>query len=202
MEPTETSQGQKGVAQNRSGGPREQGEKRQQPEQRVTRTSGNFSPAAWVSSPLDTMMRLSRDMDQLMDSFLGGSRFAFPSQGRDRGSSLGTRELWQPRIDMRQKGDSLLIRADLPGIPRDAVKIETTDDGIAISGERQESREEGGANESYHFAERSYGSFYRVIPLPDGADADEARASMRDGVLEISVPFKQNTRRRQIQISE
>jgi HSP20 family protein len=186
---------QKGMAPGKTEGRREsrpQRDQRDQRDQRITRTSGNFSPSSWMGSPIDTMMRLSRDMDQLMDSFFGGRR----------DSSLAVPELWQPRIDMRQQGENLLISAELPGVTRDAVKIETTDDGIAISGERRETREEGGRGESYHFSERSYGSFHRVIPLPDGANAEEAKATMRDGVLEISVPFKQNTQRRQIQISE
>lgn len=171
-------------------------------DQRITRTSGNFSPSSWVGNPLDTMMRLSRDMDQLMDSFFGGGRSGFPSLSRDRGSSLAMPELWQPRIDMRQQGENLLISAELPGIARDAVKIESTEDGIAISGERRETREEGTQGSNYHLAERSYGSFYRLIPLPEGANAEEAKASMRDGVLEITVPYKQNVQRRQIQISD
>jgi HSP20 family protein len=192
MESTARNQGRQGVVQNSPEGQREQ---------RITRTSGNFTPSLWGGNPLDTMMRLSRDMDQLMDSFFGG-RFGLPSFNRDRAGASGAAELWSPRIDMRQQGDNLLISAELPGIARDAVKIETTDDGLAISGERRESREEGGRNQSYHLSERSYGSFYRVVPLPDGAQPDEARASMRDGVLEITVPYKQNTQRRQIQISE
>jgi HSP20 family protein len=192
MEPNATNQPRKGVSQ-----PKQEGSR----EQRITRTSGNFTPSTWGGHPLDTMMRLSREMDQLMDSFFGG-RVGFPSFGRDRAASSTAPELWQPRIDMRQQGDNLLISAELPGIARDAVKLETTDDGIAISGERRESREEGGRDESYHLSERSYGSFYRMIPLPDGAQADQAKASMRDGVLEITVPYKQTTQRRQIQISE
>jgi HSP20 family protein len=161
-------------------------------EQRITRTSGNFTPSLWGGHPFDTMMRLSRDMDRLMDSFFG----------RERNVSRAAPELWQPRIDMRQQGDKLLISAELPGIPRDAVKIECSDEGIAISGERRESREEGGRDQGYQLSERSYGSFYRVIPLPDGAKGEDAKATMRDGVLEISVPYKQTTQRRQIQITE
>jgi HSP20 family protein len=192
MEPSATNQGRKGVSQTGQEGQREQ---------RITRTSGNFSPSLWGGHPLDTMMRLSRDMDQLMDSFFGG-RTGFPTFGRDRSVGSPAADLWSPRIEVRQQGESLLISAELPGITRDAVKIESTEEGIAISGERRETREEGGGKQDYHLSERSYGSFYRVIPLPDGAQAEQAKASMRDGVLEISVPFKQSTQRRQIQISD
>lgn len=170
-------------------------------EQRITRASGNFSPMSWTGHPLDTMMRMSREMDQLMDSFFGG-RLGFPRFGREATTRSAMPELWTPRIDMRQSGQNLVINAELPGIDRDAVKIEATEDGIAISGERQQSREEGAGEADYHLSERSYGSFYRTIPLPEGAQADQAKARMRDGVLEITVPCKQTAPRRQIQISD
>lgn len=187
MEDVRTNQGQKAMSTGTKEGRPEGGR-----EQRITRTSGNFTPSLWSGRPFDTMLRLSRDMDQLMDSFFG----------RERSQAGGMPELWQPRVDMRQQGDKLLISAELPGVPRDAVKIECSDEGIAISGERRESREEGGRDQGYHLSERSYGSFYRVIPLPEGAKGEDAKAMMRDGVLEISVPYKQTTQRRQIQITE
>jgi HSP20 family protein len=158
--------------------------------------------------PLDTMMRLSREMDQLMDS-LFGTRFGFPrlsagwplerlterSSGSDAMSSL-----WTPRVDVRQRGDTLVIHAELPGVSKDAVRIETSEDGIAISGERSDTREENRQSGGYQLTERTYGSFYRSIPLPEGAQPDQAKATMREGVLEISVPIQQNPARRQIQI--
>lgn len=170
-------------------------------EQRITRTSSNFSPLTWTGHPLETMMRLSRDMDQLLDTFLGG-RFGLPQFAREANARPGSGEMWMPRIDLRQAGDTLVITADLPGISREAVQIEATEDGLAISGERRESREEGARDRDYHLSERSYGSFYRSIPLPDGAIAEQAKAQMRDGVLEITVPCKQTAKRRQIPISD
>jgi HSP20 family protein len=166
-------------------------------EQRIQRTSNNFSPLLWNGHPLETMMRLSRDMDQLMGSFFG-----FPRFNREQPQGAATTDLWQPRIDVRQEGDKLLISAELPGITRQDVRLETTDDGLAISGERGETREEGGRDRNYHLSERSYGSFYRAIPLPEGAMAEQAKATMRDGVLEITVPYKPATQRRQIPIND
>ncbi|HEU4624282.1 MAG TPA: Hsp20/alpha crystallin family protein [Steroidobacteraceae bacterium] len=152
-------------------------------------------------SPFASMMQLSRDMDRLMESLFGRS-LGFSS---DLGPFETARELagespmlWSPRIDVRERDDAIVIRADLPGVKREDVRVECTDDGIAISGERREEREERG--ERYQYAERSYGSFYRNIPLPDGAKAEEAKASMRDGVLEVTVPLQASQRRRQIQI--
>jgi HSP20 family protein len=185
MEPSTQDDNRKATTQGSQDGSRNTG-------QRITRTSGNFSPARW-SAPFDTLTRLSRDMDQIMDSFLGRAR-----GGAAAGSAT---TLWSPRIDMRQEGDALIINADLPGISREQVQIEAADGGIAISGERREQREEGGQGD-YHFSERSYGSFYRTIPLPEGAQVEQAKATMRDGVLEVRVPFQQGQQRRRIEISE
>ena len=108
--------------------------------------------------------------------------------------------LWAPNVDVRRRGDAVVIHAELPGITKDAVRIEATDQGIAISGERNETREEGGNERGYQLKERSYGSFYREIPLPEGAQVDQAKATMREGVLEITVPLHESQSRRQIRI--
>ncbi|MFO7276181.1 MAG: Hsp20/alpha crystallin family protein [Pseudomonadota bacterium] len=152
-----------------------------------------------AQSPFGMMLQFSREMDRLMDSFFNrnflspfGSMFesALPSFG------AGIPELWTPRIDVRQKGDNLVICADLPGVRKEDINIECDADSIAISGERREEREEGGEQQGYRMTERSYGSFYRRIPLPDGVNPDEIKASMRDGVLEITVPLPKGQRRR------
>jgi HSP20 family protein len=170
--------------------------------QSIQRTSGNFSPSLWSANPLETMARLSREMDQLVDAFFGGR---FGLGGRQREGSFGASslpEMWSPRIEVRERGNNVLISAELPGIQKDAIQIEATQDGIAISGERRESREENEDRRGLRFAERSYGSFYRNIPLPDGADVEQAKASMRDGVLEVMVPLRPGSQRRRIEITE
>jgi HSP20 family protein len=165
------------------------------------RSSSDYSPAPWGSNPLGSFHQLTREMDEWMNSFFGG-RFGFPSSFGARGRGANNiSQLWQPRIDMKQKGGLLQISVDLPGVPRESVSIECTAEGIAISGERQETREETDEKGGYHFAERSHGSFYRNIPLPEGADGEQARASMKDGVLEITVPVRQLQQRRKIPIA-
>jgi len=66
------------------------------------------------------------------------------------------------------------------------VKVEVTDDALIIEGERK--REHKEEQEGYHRYERSFGRFYRSIPLPEGAKPDQAKAELNDGVLKISVP--------------
>jgi len=171
------------------------------------RSAGDVSRSSSAHSPWQTMSRLSREMDQLFDSFFG-NRFGLPRHGRSwpfesGGLGMGGDDLsslWAPNVDVRRRGDSVVIHAELAGVSKDAVRIEATDQGIAISGERNETREEGGNERGYQLKERSYGSFYREIPLPEGAQVDQAKATMREGVLEITVPLQQTQSRRQIRI--
>jgi HSP20 family protein len=165
------------------------------------------SVARSSNNPWQTMTRLSREMDQLFDSFFG-HRFGFPRLARswpfesggpaNGGDDLSS--LWSPNIDVRRRGDSVVVHAELAGVNKDDVRIEATEQGLAISGERNETREEGGNERGYQLKERSYGSFYREIPLPEGAQVDQAKATMREGVLEITVPLQENQSRRQIRI--
>ncbi|HTQ35457.1 MAG TPA: Hsp20/alpha crystallin family protein [Steroidobacteraceae bacterium] len=167
---------------------------------------GELMPESY-SGPFGSMLQLSREMDRLWDSVFGRT---FGSAGRMAGGwpfegsqgAAGSRENampWMPRIDVRQREDAVLVHADLPGCRKEDVRIESTDEGIAISGERTQQREQGEAGRDYHLSERSYGSFYRNIALPEGAQVEQARARMSDGVLEISIPL-QRTQRRRIQI--
>ena len=89
---------------------------------------------------------------------------------------------------------NLVVRADLPGLNKDDVKIEVTDDGLVIRGERKNEHEERG--EGFYRGERSYGQFYRLIPLPDDIDTDQMRADFSNGVLEITVPVPEREQRR------
>jgi HSP20 family protein len=82
------------------------------------------------------------------------------------------------------------------------VKVDVTDGAVTIQGERRREREEEQAG--VYRSERSYGSFYRAIPLPDGAIADQAKASFNNGVLEITMPAppEQVNRGRRLEINE
>jgi len=105
--------------------------------------------------------------------------------------SAGTRAIdgsarlssWLPAVEVTERGNTLVVRADLPGINQDDLKVEVTPDGLTIQGERKREHEERGA--WGYRSERSYGSFYRTIPLPEGASVDGAKAAFKDGVLEV-----------------
>ena len=102
---------------------------------------------------------------------------------------------------LRQQGDNLTVCAELPGLNKDDVKVEASDEGLVIRGERKQENEE--RREGMYRSERSYGSFYRVVPLPEGANVDQARAEFKNGVLKVSIPVPQQQQRsREIPIQE
>ena len=139
--------------------------------------------ARYSSDPFSVMQQLSNEMDDLFDAFFYGR----PLARRGRQSEL--QNLWAPEVEVKEENNQLRISVDLPGIPKDSVKIEIQDGAVTLQGERHEERKEGDQQHGFHRTERRYGTFYRSIPLPEGADADHAQANMKDGVLEITVPF-------------
>lgn len=94
---------------------------------------------------------------------------------------------WRPAIEVKEKEGKLIVRAELPGVKKEDVKVNVTDDMLTLEGERKEEKEE--KREGYYHSERCYGKFFRSIPLPEGAQTDQAAAQFKDGVLEITVPI-------------
>src|SRR5262249_12190231 len=101
-----------------------------------------------------------------------------------------------------QKGDKYIVRAELPGLKKDDVQVELTENALTIQGERREQHEE--EREGYFQSEREYGTFYRSVPLPEGVITESAQGTFRDGVLEITMqaPPAEASRGRRIDIKE
>jgi HSP20 family protein len=136
-------------------------------------------------SPFTLMRRLTEDMDRM---FTGTSGIG----GHEAG-------LWAPPVEIRESEGNLVVSAELPGLNKEDVKVEVNEDALIIQGERKREWEEekGGV----HRSERAYGSFYREIPLPEGAKADQAKAQFNNGVLEVTVPIPESKRKtRQVTI--
>ena len=153
------------------------------------------------TSPFRLVRRFAEDMERLFEDF---HDFRF-------GSLFGreffpfTKEFehvdWVPKIEVSEDNGELIVRADLPGLKKDDVKAELTNEALTLSGERKEEKEE--KREGYYRSERSYGSFYRYIPLPQGAKTDTAKAEFHDGVLEVKMQVpKSETRSRRLEITE
>jgi HSP20 family protein len=162
----------------------------------ITRRQENYpSREIFNYSPFALMRRFSDEMDRVFSS-----AFGFPSSfGSMRG--MGDLGAWAPPVEVRERDGNIEISAELPGLNKDEVKVECTDEGIIIEGERRREHESGEG--SYHRSERSYGRFYRMLPLPEGAQTDKAKAEFKNGVLEVRVPVSEEHRRktRQIPIS-
>ncbi len=148
-------------------------------------------PAIPGGSPFAFMRRFAEEMDRLFEDFGIESHVHFPSLFT-RGRELVRRETgivpaaWSPRIDVVERDGQCVVRADLPGLAKDDVKVEITDDSVVIQGERKTQKKE--EFEGYTYSECSYGSFYRALPLPAGSESAKATAEFTNGVLEIVVP--------------
>jgi HSP20 family protein len=144
---------------------------------------------------------LMREMTSEFDRMFGESPrpfFRWPSLRRQAVSEIG----WYPEIDVFEKDNRLVTKIDLPGMKKEDVKVEVTDGQLFISGERKREAEEKG--EEFYRCEREYGSFYRSVPLPEGAKIEDVKATFTDGVLEVSVPLpaQRETKIRKVEIEE
>lgn len=148
-----------------------------------------------IGSPFRMLERFADEVDRMFEEFGFG-------RGWHRPGFMTESMSWTPQIDISQRNNELVIRADLPGMNKEDVKVDVSDDAITIQGERRREHEEDRAG-AYRI-ERSYGSFYRAIPLPEGALTEQAKATFKDGVLEITMPAppEQVTRGRRLEISE
>lgn len=177
-----------------------------------TRSSGlarrqSTSPVYGSSaSPLGLMRRMAEDMDRIFQDFgfgTGGFGLA-PALGAGldrelwREASALDQTAWVPQVEMFRRSDKLVVRADLPGLKKEDVKVEVDDGTLIISGERSEEREEN--RDDFYRSERSYGQFYRAIPLPEGVTADQCEATFKDGVLEVTLPAPKEPERSARQI--
>src|SRR6266496_3652427 len=139
---------------------------------------GRHGERDFWTNPFSLMRRLSNEMDRAFASNLG-----LPAWGRHLGEEEA---VWMPPVEAFERDNNLVIHAELPGVNKDDVKVEVTDEGMAIKGERKREHEE--KREGYYRSERNYGCFYRLIPLPEGSDAEKAKAQFKDGMLEVEVP--------------
>jgi len=160
-------------------------------EQRGVARRQEYNPSSefFNFSPFAMMRRLSEDMERAFSSNFGVTRGAWEPGA------------WAPPVEVRRHDGTLEISAELPGMTKEDVKVECADEGLIIEGEKRREHESdvGG----FHRSERSYGRFYRFIPLPDGAQADKAKAEFKNGILEVHMPVaeQQNRKNRQIPIN-
>lgn len=139
--------------------------------------------------PWREMARMEQEMDELFRKFPGESPLLpFGGEGR----------AWAPSVDMIDRTEELLVRADLPGLEQKDVEVSVEDGMLTIRGERKEEKE---AKEGdYYCCERWAGAFARTVALPAGIDTDKVKAAFRNGVLEVHLPKTKEAKARKIDI--
>jgi len=162
---------------------------------------------ATTTSPFNLMRRMADDIERLFSDVdfartgFGTTPQRFSSAFEPwRGEGRLTEATWAPQVETFRRDGSLVIRADLPGLTKDNITIETDDDVLMISGERSdETRDE---RDDFYRSERTYGRFFRAIQLPEGVSAEQIDATFKDGVLEVTIPAPKvsATRHRQVKI--
>lgn len=106
---------------------------------------------------------------------------------------------WVPSIDVFEKEDKYVVKAELPGMKEEDIDVSVVGDTLTIKGERKAESEV--KEEDYHCCERSYGSFFRSISLPSKVDAENIAASYEGGILEISLPKAAEVKPKKIAVS-
>lgn len=128
-------------------------------------------------NPWREMPALHNRMNRLFDDpFFSIGRLA-------EDDSLG---MWNPAVDLYEKDDHFVIKAELPGVDRQDIRIDLKDRVLTLSGERTQEQEV--KEENYYRKERSYGKFQRAFRLPADVDSDKIKAEFKDGVLQVEVP--------------
>ena len=110
----------------------------------------------------------------------------------------GRQESWLPAVDVFDKKDAVVLKAELAGMDPDDIEIEVEDNVLTIKGERK--FEEKVEDERYYRVERRFGSFQRALALPQGVKADEIQAGYEDGILTVTVPKVEEEKPKRIEV--
>ena len=133
-----------------------------------------------------SVMSLQQELNDVFDRFF--ERFERPFMDR----SFSFAGFSQPSVDITESDKQIKITVDLPGMDEDDIDVSLTGDVLTIRGERRNEREED--EKGYFLHERSYGAFYRTIPLPPGIETDRAKAEFKKGILRITMPKAANAK--------
>ena len=138
--------------------------------------------------PFEGLTSLRREMDRLFEHFF------------ERGPwTAGDGGMFEPAIEMADTDDSIMVKAQVPGVSKENLHLDITDDYLTLKGEIKE-EEEKTEGKRFHRREWRYGSFARTIPLPTAVKADQATAQLKDGVLTITIPKGEHAKMKQIPI--
>lgn len=145
----------------------------------LARREGRWDPLA-----------LFDELQQEMARFWGQPLGSWPMPRLSQRSGMPAR--WGPRMDVYEKDNQLVIEAELPGIKKEDVQVELDANDLIIHGESRQEQEV--REENYYRTERSFGSFYRRLPLPFEVNPDQIQANINNGVLDIRIPKPTGTK--------
>lgn len=138
--------------------------------------------------PIREINSIQNEVNRLFNTF-----FDVPVSAQEAGPRR-----WIPAMDLVETDDHFVLRADLPGVAEDDVKLELDERVLTLSGERKGAHE--AEREGFHRVERPYGAFSRSLTLPDGIDADGVKATFDRGVLEVEIPKPEQRKPRRVAI--
>ena len=148
---------------------------------------------------MNTLIRWDpfKEMDELQSRF--AKLFGLtPARIGNGGEELMTISEWAPSVDIIEDEKEYLVKADLPEVKKDEVKVTVENGVLTITGERKMEKEE--KDKKYHRVERSYGNFLRSFTLPDGADGTKVNAEFKDGVLKVHLPKSEKAKPKAIEV--
>ncbi len=118
-------------------------------------------------------------------------------KGGDKEEALTVAE-WAPLVDITEDDKEYLIKAELPDVKKEDIKLTVDEDVLTITGERKYEKEEKG--KKYHRVERAYGSFMRSFTLPEDADGSKVSAECKDGLLKVHLPKSEKAKPKSIEV--
>jgi len=135
--------------------------------------------------PFRDLVSLRDDFDRLLENFFG------------RGP-IEKEEFWAPVMDVVESNGNIEVKAELPGMKKEDIKVTVKDNILSVSGERKQEKET--KDKTFHRIERYYGKFCRSIELPSEVDSDKVKATYKDGVLNITLPKPESAKPKQIEV--
>lgn len=133
-----------------------------------------------------------RDLWDLSDD-LNKFFFGFGRKGDEEGQAM-----WAPTMDIYEDKEAIKVYVDLPGMKKEDISINVEDNVLTVKGERK--FEEENKKKNYYRIERSYGTFRRSFALPNNVDTGKIAANMKDGILTVEIPKKEEAKPKEIEI--
>lgn len=146
---------------------------------------------------LEPFRGLRDEVDRLFEEFFRGWPRPFAPAWPARGAESGQGEFW-PTVNLKETNDEFVLTAELPGLEKKELNLSLTEDSVTLKGERRAEKET--KEENYHYQETSFGTFERVVALPGRIKPAEATAKLKDGVLTLTLPKAEETKKREIRI--